>query len=168
MKKHLTIDVHTLPEEGKTFSGELDSSIFSDAGEKTKATSPLIYELFIQKFDSELLVRGNLSATFEFICDRCLTAFTQTIEAFDCSLCIQITGSQIDLVETLREEIVILFPDYPHCDQADEPNACNLDSRYLAVDKPLEDDVKTHPRDEAPTPWDALDAIKDDQSEGST
>ncbi|MCP5535710.1 MAG: DUF177 domain-containing protein [Akkermansiaceae bacterium] len=170
MKKHLNIDLNTLPEEGKTFSGELDGSILTtrhgSAGE-IKAVSPLVYDLYLQKFDNELLVRGNLSATFEFNCDRCLSPFDMTIEAVECSLCIEVGSSQIDLADALREEIVILFPDYPHCEDGDEPNTCNLDSRYLAMDKPLDDDVKTRPRDEAPTPWDALDAIKDDPSEGS-
>ena len=164
MKKHLHIDLATLPEEGQTFSGELDNGIFTAHGEKIKPTGLLFYDLFVQKFDSELLVRGNLSATFEFTCDRCLRPFSQTIQAVDCSLSMEATGFQIDLTELLREEIVILFPDYPHCDEGDEPGECKLDSRYLAVDKPPVDDVKTHPRDEAPTPWDALDALEDDPS----
>ena len=163
VKKNLTIHLTNLPEEGNTFSGELDGTIFSNLGEKIKPTSPLFYDLFIQKFDSELLVRGNLSASFEFICDRCLVSFTQTIAVNDFSLCKEVPGSQIDLTDTLIEEIVILFPDYPHCEQADEPGECNLDSRYLAVDKPPVGDVKTLPHDEAPTPWDALDALDDDQ-----
>ena len=167
MKKHLNIDLNTVPEDGKVFSGELDASIFNSNGEKIKATSPLVYDLSVQKFEQELLVRGNLSATIEFQCDRCLNAFNQTIEATEIGLCQEITSAQIDLADALREEIVILFPDYPHCDQGDDPTECNLDSRYLAVDKPIDDDVKTPPRDEAPNPWDALDAIKDDPSESS-
>ncbi|MBT7959902.1 MAG: hypothetical protein HN759_11275, partial [Akkermansiaceae bacterium] len=64
----------------------------------------------------------------------------------------------------LREEVVVCFPDYPRCDEADLPMTCEVDSRYLAVDKPSGDDVKTHPRDEAPTPWDALDGIQNGPS----
>jgi len=164
MKKRLQIDINTLPEEGQSFSGELDGALFTAQGETIKPTGPLFYDLYIQKFDSELLVRGNLSATFEFACDRCLRPFNQTIQALDCSLCIEATSSQIDLTDALREEIVILFPDYPHCDKGDEPGECKLDSRYLAVDKPPVDDVKTHLRDGSSTPWDALDALEDDPS----
>lgn len=164
MKKHLFIDLATLPGEGQGFSGELDGSIFTAHGEKINPRGPLFYDLYVQKFDSELLVRGNLSATFEFNCDRCLSPFKQTIQAVDCSLCIEAPGSQIDLAEALREEIVILLPDYHHCDQGDEPAQCNLDSHYLAVDKPPFDGVETPSRDEAPTPWDALDALEDGPS----
>lgn len=168
MKKHLQIDLHSLPEEGKTFSGELDNSLFSGIGNNIKPTEPLYYDLFIQKFDDELLIRGSVSASFEFICDRCLNPFTQTISAENISLCQEISDNQPDLGELLREEIVVLFPDYPHCEEGDERRECNLDSTYLAVDKPPHDGVKTHPRDEAPNPWDALDALEDQSSTESS
>ncbi len=161
MKKHLPIDLNSLPEEGKTYSGELDGSIFSAKGEKIKAEGPLYYDVFIQKFDSELLIRGNLTASFVFCCDRCLAEFTQTIDAENISLCQEITNSPLDISEILREELVILIPDYPHCDQGDDLQECNLDSRYLAVDKPPSDEVKTPLQDEEPNPWDALDALDD-------
>ncbi len=164
MKKHLQIDLHSLPEEGKTFSGELDSSLFSEIGPNIKPREPLYYDLFIQKFDHELLIRGNLSTSFELICDRCLNPFKQTISAEDISLCHEITENQPDLAGLLREEIIILLPDYPHCDQGDEKRECKLDSKYLAVDKPPIDGVKTPPRDEAPNPWDALDGLENQSS----
>ena len=40
MKKHLYIDIGTLPEEGKSFSGELDPSIFEFSDQETKAAGP--------------------------------------------------------------------------------------------------------------------------------
>ncbi len=164
MKKHLNIDLNTLPEEGKTFSGELDGSIFTLPEETIHATGPMLYELYVQKFDSEVLVRGNLSVPIEFTCVRTLIPFTQTIRADDCNLCIEAKEAQIDLVDALRQELIILFPDYPRCDEGDEQIECNLDSRYLAVDKPPVDDVKTPSAQEEPNPWDALDGIKDDPS----
>lgn len=167
MKKHLTIDTNTLPEEGKVFSGELDEAVFALSHEDTKAVGPLIYDLHVQKFDNELLVRGSMSAPIQFTCVRTLQPFVQTIRADACDICVELTGSQVDLAEPLREEIVILFPHYPRCDEADEPMECQVDSRYLAVDKPLDDDVKTPPRDGAPNPWNALDAIQDDSSDPS-
>ena len=167
MKKHLTIDLATLPEEGKSFSGELDKSIFTLPTKDTQSTGPLLYDLYIQHFESELLVRGSLSAPIEFTCVRTLTPFIKTLEASDLCLSVEVSGGQIDLTDLLREEIVLLFPDYPRCDEGDEPMECILDSRYLAVDKPLEDDVKTPPATEEPNPWAALDAINDDQADDS-
>lgn len=167
MKKHLYIDLATLPEEGKTFSGELDPSIFTLPGKDTRAAGPLFYDLYVQHFDTELLVRGSASAPIEFTCVRTLQQFIKTLEANELCLSIEIGATQIDLADALREEIILLFPDYPRCDEADEPMECILDSRYLAVDKPPVDDVKTPPASEEPNPWDALDAFKDAQSDES-
>jgi len=168
VKKHLQIDLIFLPEEGKTFSGELDGSIFSAHGESIQTKGPLYYDLFVQKFDNELLIRGNLSASFVFTCDRCLNEFTQTIDAEEIGICPELSSSQLDLADSLREELVIRFPDYPHCDKGDDEQECNLDSRYLAVDKPPVDGVKTPPHEEEPNPWDALDAIEDSSSSESS
>lgn len=171
MKKHLHIDLNTLPEEGKTFSGELDGSLFNlktrAAGAEPRAAGPLCYDLYVQKFDQELLVRGSLSVPIEFTCVRCLSQYVKTIEVEECGLSREVTDSRIDLADELREEIVVLFPDYPRCDLGDEEKECILDSRYLAVDKPAPDGVKTRPRDEAPNPWDALDAIDGDAGKDS-
>lgn len=167
MKTQLLIDLNTLPEEGKTFSGELDPSIFGDLGEGTRATGPLLYDLYVQKFDNEVLAMGPISAAIEFTCVRSLVSFIQTIQIESSSVCVESTGGDIDLADALREEIVILFPNYPRCSDGDEKMECNLDSRYLAVDKPPTNDVETPPRDEAPDPWAALDAIPDDSDEAS-
>ncbi len=165
MKKHLTIDLNSLPEEGKTFSGELDTSIFDDAArssaDEPRASEPLFYDLYIQRFDQELLIRGSISVLMEFTCVRCLSKYLKTIQIEECALSHEITNSQLNLADELREELVILFPDYPHCDQGDTEQECILDSHYLAVDKPTEVDVKTPPHDEAPNPWAALDSFDD-------
>jgi uncharacterized protein len=164
MKKHLNIDIATLPEEGKTFSGELDPAIFMLPDTDTKPTGPLLYDLYVQHFDTELLVRGDISAPMEFTCVRTLTPFTQTLKTNDLCLSIEISGGVVDLADALREEIILLFPDYPRCDEGDVPMECILDSRYLAVDNPPHDDVKTPPASEEPNPWAALDAINDEPS----
>jgi len=167
MKKHLTIDLATLPEEGESFSGELDKSIFSFPDNDTRAAGALLYDLYIQHFESELLIRGSISAPIEFTCVRTLTPFIKTLEANDLCLSAEIYSGTIDLADKLREEIVLLFPNYPRCDEGDEPMECILDSRYLAVDKPPVADVKTPPATEEPNPWDALDAIADDSPDNS-
>ena len=166
MKKNLTIDLNSLPEEGKTYSGELDGTVFSsEKGRSTsepRAAEPLYYDLYIQRFDQELLVRGSLSVEIEFTCVRCLNKYVKTVAIEECAISLEIISAQIDLINELREEIVILFPDYPHCDEGDTDQECILDSRYLAVDKPPEDEVKTPAHEEVPTPWAALDNFDED------
>ena len=171
MKKHLSIDLNTLPEEGKTFSGELDTSIFNDETRKSKgepqAVEPLFYDLYAQRFDQELLLRGSISVNIEFTCVRCLNKYTKFIEIDECAVSHEITSSQVDFASELREEVVILYPDYPSCDHASEEQECILDSRYLAVDKSTSVDVKTPSPDEAPNPWEALDAFGEDAENNS-
>ena len=167
MKKHLNIDIGTLPEEGQSFSGELDKSVFLLPDENTRVSGPLLYDLYVQHFESELLVRGSASAPIEFTCVRTLTPFIKTIQINDLCFSKEIMSGQIDLTDALTEEITILFPDYPRCDEGDEPMECILDSRYLAVDKPPHGDVKTPPASGEPNPWAALDAINDDDLDES-
>ena len=167
MKTHLTIDVSSLPEAGNPFSGELDPSIFTFPNDTTKAVGPLLYDIYVQHFESELLIRGSASAPIEFTCVRTLAPFIKTLTASDLCLSIEVSGGPVDLVDALREEIVFLFPDYPRCDDGDEPMECILDSRYLAVDNPPIDEVKTPPATDEPNPWAALDAIDDVPSDDS-
>ena len=78
--KRLVIDLGSLPEEGKQYSGELEDSTFELPGEDVRTLGPLAYELHVQRFGNELLLQGRLSAPFEFQCVRTLIRFRQTIE----------------------------------------------------------------------------------------
>ncbi|BCU75829.1 hypothetical protein [Luteolibacter sp. LG18] len=162
MQKRLLIDLSTLPEDGKNVSGELPADIFDLPEGDAKATGPLEYELFVQRFGSELLLTGSLSAPFEFICVRTLHPFTQTIRLESAAVSQEITTEgELDVTEALREEVLIHFPIDPRCEDGDEPQQCEIDSRYLAVDKPEGDDVETAPRAGTDDRWTALDALKD-------
>ena len=164
--KGLMIDLASLPEEGKGFEGEIPDSVFDLPPKDAKPVGPLSYDLYAQRFESELLLTGSLSAPFEFTCVRTLHPYVQTIFVENAAISIEIENSgQMDVTEALREEVLIHFPADPRCDDADEPQECEIDPRYLAVDKPSEDDVKTRPRDEGDDRWSALDALKNTDPE---
>ena len=166
MQKKLLIDLPSLPEEGKSLRGELSPDIFELPEGDARPVGPLEYELYVQRFGSELLFTGLLSSPFEFTCVRTLHPFVQTIEISDAAVSIEIAeSSQIDATEALREEILINFPSDPRCEDADEPQECRIDPRYLAVDKPGQDDVETPPRAEGDSRWAALDALKNTDSD---
>ncbi len=160
MKTSLIIDLATLPEEGMDFSGELDSSIFDLPKGDARATGPLIYDLWAQKFESELLLTGSISAPFEFTCVVTLKKFIQTMRIPAAAISIE-TGhsSQMDVTEALREEILLEFPTDPRCDEGDIPEPCEIDSRYLAVDKSSDNDLSPAPRNEGADHWSALDDL---------
>ena len=164
--KRLLIDLKTLPEEGKDLEGEISPEIFDLPEGDAVPTGPLSYELKAQRFGSELLLTGRLSAPFEFTCVRTLHPFIQTVVVEDAAISLEIEdGGPIDATEGVREEILINFPSDPRCDEADEPQQCEIDPRYLAVDKPGGDAVETPPRDGADDRWSALDALKNTDSE---
>jgi uncharacterized metal-binding protein YceD (DUF177 family) len=162
MKGHLIIDLANLPEEGKAVSGELPKEIFDLPEDDAQAVGPLEYELWVHRFGSELLLTGTLSAAFEFTCVRTLHPFVQTIRLENAAISIEIEKEgQIDATEALREEILIGFPLDPRCEEGDVPQKCEIDSRYLSVDKPAEDGLPTPPRAESDDRWSALDILKD-------
>lgn len=160
MSDRLVIDLPTLPEEGKTFSGELPAEIFELPEHDAKPLAPLSYDLYVQRFGSELLLAGGLSSTFEFTCVRTLHPFVKTIHVEGANLSVEIEREgELDVTEAIREELLLAFPDYPRCDEADEPMHCEIDNRYLAVDKPGGNEVETRPRADGDDRWSALDAL---------
>jgi len=162
MQERLMIDLAGLPEDGKWFTGELQKSVFDLPVGDAQAVGPLIYELWAQRFDSELLLTGSLSASFELICVRTLHPFIQTIRLEAVAMAIEIgNAAEIDATEALREEVLLNLPVSPRCEDGDEPHHCEIDPRYLSVDKPCKDGLPTPPRAEGDDRWSALDNIKD-------
>ena len=160
MEKSLIIDLANLPEEGKAFSGELDGSVFDLPEGDAVSVGPMEYDLWVQRFESELLATGSLSAPFEFTCVITLKPFLKTIRLPQAAVSVEIGNSgQIDISEALREEILLEFPADPRCDEGDDPQPCEIDSRYLAVDKPGEDDLSIAPRSEGDDRWSALNDL---------
>lgn len=158
--QRLLIDLGTLPEEGKQLREELASSIFELPPSDAKPLGPLTVDLHIQRFGDEVLLRGRLSAPFEFQCVRTLRHFKQTIEVPEAAISLEIgENGEIDATEAVREELLLNFPSYPRCDEGDDPEPCEIDARYLAVDKPGGDDVEVPPASEGDSRWAALDAL---------
>jgi uncharacterized metal-binding protein YceD (DUF177 family) len=162
MKGRLIIDLAALPDEGRAFSGELPAEIFDLPEGDAQPTGPLQYDVYIRRFGSELLMTGMLSAPFEFTCVRTLHPFIQTIRLDDAATSLEIASEgEIDASDALREEILIHFPLDPLCEDGDVPQKCEIDPRYLSVDKPQVDEVTTPPRAEGDDRWSALDTLKD-------
>jgi len=162
MKPRLKIDLSALPEDGKGFAGELPKEIFDLPAGDAQAVGPLEYDLWVQRFGSELLLTGSLSAPFEFTCVRTLHPFIQTIGLDAAAMAIEIENEgEIDATEALREEVLLNFPVDPRCEDGDDPGSCEIDPRYLSVDKPPEDGLPTPPRAESDDRWSALDNLKD-------
>ncbi|MBB80403.1 MAG: hypothetical protein CMN02_05270 [Roseibacillus sp.] len=159
--ERLVIDLALLPEDGQLLEDELSSAIFDLPENDAKPLGPLFFSLQVQRFGDELLLQGNLRAPFEFLCVRTLTAFKKTIDLPETTIALEIgTRGEIDATEALREEILLNFPAYPRCDEGDEPVKCEINPRYLAVDKATTDDVDDPPAAEGDSRWAALDELE--------
>ncbi|MEM9081794.1 MAG: hypothetical protein AAGC74_14010 [Verrucomicrobiota bacterium] len=155
------IDLTQLPEDGKSFAGELDPGIFALGERDPKPLAPITFDLFAQRFESELLLQGTLSCPFEFECVRTLRLFTKTLFLPSAAISLEIgSKTEIDASDALREEILLEIPNYPTCDIADEPQNSEIDPRYLAVDNGDQNEVDTPPPAEGDSRWSALDSLK--------
>ncbi|MGJ8671602.1 YceD family protein [Rubritalea sp.] len=159
MNESLVIELATLPEEGKNFQGELDSALYSLPKHDAQPAGPLYYDLTVQRFEDELLVRGFISSPFKFTCVRDNQEFVRTISIEEFGQSFEIEESSVNLTEALREEVLMAFPSYPTCTEADEPHECKIDDRYLAVDKDPEDGVDEAPQSKSDNRWGALDQL---------
>ena len=162
MHKRLRIELGGLPDEGKAFSGEIPKEVFDLPEGDATPLGPLEYDLWAQRFGSELLLSGTISAIFEFTCVVTLKPFVKTIRLENAAISLEIGNQgEIDATEALREEILIHFPADPRCDEGDVPEPCEIDSRYLSVDKSAVDELPTPPRSGSTDRWSALDSLKD-------
>ncbi len=159
MSEELIIELAYLPEEGKAYSGELDHKVFGLPDNDAKPLGGLEYDLYVQRFDDELILRGYLAAPFNFKCVRTNKFFKKTIILEEVGIGIEIVGGSVNATEHLREELLINFPAYPRCDEGDDPEECELDERYLALDKPVEDSVTDAPPSKSDDRWSALDGF---------
>jgi uncharacterized protein len=158
----LVINLAELPDEGQEFVGELPGALFDLSDKDVQPLSPLSYRLRAQRFENELLLMGRLEAAFEFTCVRTLVPFKKTITLENAAVSLEINEStEIDPSEDLREEVLLQFPAYPRCDEADDPLPCEIDPRYLAVDNGAGADVENPPAPQGDSRWGALDALED-------
>jgi uncharacterized protein len=161
VKHRLVIELDHLPEEGRGFAGELGEEVFDLPGGDAEPAGPLVFDVHVQRFGSELMVRGRLEAPFRFICVRTLHPFIKTIRLDDAVVAMEIPATgRVDVTEALREEILIQFPLHPRCDDGDDPQHCEIDPRYLSVDNLPGDALPTPPRAGGDDRWSALDRLK--------
>lgn len=157
----MKIELVNLPGEGKKFCGEIPPEFFGLKDGHTQASGPLQYNVMIQRFDNELLIRGAIQATFEMTCMRSLHTYLQTIALPEVAISIEIEDQGvIDASDELREEILLELPTNPRCDDGDEPGTCEIDPKYLAVDNPTEVELDNASTRDDLSPWAALDSLE--------
>ena len=114
----LVVDVARLAAGGEALRGEIpvalldydqDDLLFHPAG-------PLRYDLFAERLDEELLVRGVVEEDLSCTCVRCGRDFDWTARDGDVSFSVEVAPDAFaDLTAELRECIILSFPSNPLC-----------------------------------------------------
>ena len=140
MDTELKVYLASIGKDGEELSGVLDDSIYGIEDEFLKPFAGLRYELGVQLFGSELLVRGRLEQDFEAACSRCGKDFDFTVKVpdFTTSIAVDEKIEYIDLTAELRESILLNLSTYPVC-REDCPGIEKMekeapDSRWVALD----------------------------------
>lgn len=117
MDTQLIIDVARLDREGETLTGTLDDAVLELDGELLRAFGGIRYDLSVQMFGTELLVRGALAQDFDAVCSRCGGDFdfTVTVDDFAASVEVGEKTEFVDLTDELRQSIILALPSYPVC-----------------------------------------------------
>jgi uncharacterized protein len=140
--QHLKLSIAGLDEAGLDFSFVLDARWFADWREQDpsldfRAPDGLAVALHVQRHGRDILVRGRLQGSIELSCSRCLATFAQAVAGdFDLLLAPgpaplrareeelseedltldYYTGDEVNLESILREQILLLLPLKPLCD----------------------------------------------------
>jgi uncharacterized protein len=117
MKSRVIIPLEEFPEEGLVLEGEADGSLFGTDETGAPSVGPLSYSLEAQLYETELVVRGSISAPFRLRCDRCLREFEYTVQIDELTISCDVKGkAEADVTEELREEVLLELPGYPKCE----------------------------------------------------
>lgn len=140
--RSLQIAIKAIPETGKEVAIDLGPEWFAlwrteDPGLEF-AGARITGTVNLSKHGNDILVRGHLAGYLDLACSRCLTSFTHPVAAdFDLLLVPgpgaaaaedeelsaadldldYYTGEEVDLESLLKEQIILLIPFKPLCDE---------------------------------------------------
>jgi len=122
----LTVNLRHLEAHNIRLSGEMPVSELDldTRDELIQARRPLEYDLEAQKLEEGLLVQGKLRLVLDCECVRCLKPVEYVLELapWTCLLPLQgeervaVVNDVVDLTPTIREDILLEFPQHPLCD----------------------------------------------------
>jgi uncharacterized metal-binding protein YceD (DUF177 family) len=159
MKVHLC----QIPQGGTLhLEGEEDSSPLGLEEAGAEPTGPLEYSLDVGVSDGGLFATGSLAQGVRMTCVSCLEPFEREIIINPYATQIELEGSElVDLTREVREDIHLLLPAHPRCDQGGE-KTCPAHFPAGARTTPLQAEKAVRP-----AIWEALDQLKTPPSDGS-
>jgi uncharacterized metal-binding protein YceD (DUF177 family) len=159
MKVHLA---QIPPGETLHLEGEEDSAPLGlqDAG--AEALGPLRYSLDVGLSDGGLFATGSRGQKVRMTCVSCLEPFEREVEMPDFAIQRELDGREsVDLTPEVREDIHLLLPAHPRCDQGGD-TTCPARFPAGARTSPMPTE-----RTQRPAIWEALDQLKTPPPDGS-
>jgi len=159
MKVHL----RQIPQgESLHLEGEEDPTPLGLQEAGAEPVGPLRYSLDVGVSDGGLFATGRLSQRVRMTCVACLESFEKEVVEDLFATQIELTGSEsVDLTPEVREDIHLLLPAHPRCDQGGE-KTCPAHFPAGARTTPLQMEKAARP-----AIWEALDQLKTPPSDGS-
>ena len=146
--------------------GEEDPAILELDSADAEPIGPLFYSLDAGLSDGGLFATGLLKQYVRMTCVACLESFEEELISSHFATQVELTGSEsVDLTPEIREDILLLLPPHPRCDQGGEKTC---PAHFPAADRtsPLQ---STLPMETTTRPaiWAALDQLNTPPSDGS-
>ncbi|MGI8603339.1 MAG: YceD family protein [Verrucomicrobiales bacterium] len=158
----IIIDLLNFPPDGRDFAGTLEKDIFQLESGGPRPASPLTYRLHVERRGSWLVIEGNVGATFELECVRCLTTFPEqvTLDGYLVEEELIEKTPSLDLTDRIREDILLALPGYPHCDESNvTPRVCVAAGRFLPASSYSPDHASEDEPAKRLDAWSALDQL---------
>ena len=142
--------------------GEEDSSLLELELADAQPVGPLCYSLDVGVSDGGLFATGRLTQRVRLKCVACLEPFEKEIISNHFATQIELTGNEsVDLTSEAREDIHLLLPAHPRCDQGGEMT-CPASFPAIGSASSLQTDKGMRP-----AIWAALDKLTTPPSDGS-
>ena len=158
----LTINLRHLERQALHLHGELPSNALDigDMDELVQMLSPVFYDLWAEKLQRSVLVRGQLRFVLDCQCARCLRPIQKDVEITDWSCNLALDGEEkvavendgVDLTPFIREDILLAFPQHPLCQ-----TEC---SGLPMATQPYPNAGETRTGEAVPSAWDELNKLR--------
>ncbi|MBP7950407.1 MAG: hypothetical protein KA004_12190 [Verrucomicrobiales bacterium] len=168
---HLKVNLNELPAEGKRFTGTLGADVFGLSGPVSPEPSgPVQYDVVVRLQRDLVLIEGSLETDFQLTCSRCLERFPWAVRLPDYFSDEPRDGRSIlDLTETLREDILLALPGYPHCEDSNvSPRICPEAGRFASASEYAPISEKNSNELRRNEVWGVLDEVKERLDESSS
>ena len=128
------ISIHDLSvEESKPLIGSVQGLFRDFSEDSARMGEGASYELLVQLFGNEVLVKGVVSSDGELECVRCAEFYSTKL--VDCSFVrsypISELTEEVDISEDVREAILLQIPSFPICQEGACKGLCSCCGKKL-------------------------------------